>query len=255
VHWRSLGVSRSPNRPDLYCLHPAPFSGLAFSNILPFLAQERRALAPDYPGHGSSYAHRANAQIDEYAKALESVIVEQSRGATVDLLGFHSGCLVAVELALSRPDLVRRLVLIDVPAFDAATRATLLTSRAAPFGITAELSCLQSAWAFAVEQRVESLGLDRGFELFAEQLRHGRNMNAAFHAAFTYDVEDRLSRLATPTVVLATQSPLLETSRRAAGLIPGVKLVERLDIKRAVLDEAAALTAEEVNRYLTAAET
>jgi hypothetical protein len=44
----------------------------------------------------------------------------------VNLTGFHTGCLVATKLSLMAPDRIRRLVLIDVPAFDAQTHAPRL---------------------------------------------------------------------------------------------------------------------------------
>jgi hypothetical protein len=50
--------------------------------------------------------------------------------------------------------------------------------------------------------------------------------------------------------VLTTQSPLLEGSKAAANLIPGAKLLERLNITRSVLDEAAAQTALDVMAFL-----
>ena len=31
IHWRMLEQDGDTNRPDLYCLHPAPYSGLAYT--------------------------------------------------------------------------------------------------------------------------------------------------------------------------------------------------------------------------------
>ncbi len=95
-------------------------------------------------------------------------------------------------------------------------------------------------------RRIESQGMGRSFAMFVEQLRHGEAMNAGFHAGFSYPLEDRLARVGGDVTVLASQSGLLEATRRAAGLIQGAKLVERLDITRAVLDEAAPVTANAV---------
>jgi len=136
--------------------------------------------------------------------------------------------------------------MIDVPAFDAEMRAKLIKSAGSEFEITPELSCLDGAWELGMTKRIESQGLDRSFEMFAEQLRHGRGRNAAFHAGCSYDVEDRLAKVTHPTTIIASQSGLLETTRRAATLIPHAHLIERLDIKRAVLDEAAETTAASI---------
>ncbi|WP_298468705.1 alpha/beta hydrolase [uncultured Erythrobacter sp.] len=244
VHWRACG--ERGETPDLVCLHPAPFSGLAFTAIMPLLAKERRVIAPDFPGHGGSDPHRADASIRDYAEAMFSVTDNLPPDRPVDLFGFHTGCLVACELSILAPDRVRSLVLIDVPAFDEATRHAHLAESSAPPGFTTDIASLEPAWERGITRRVESQGMTRSFEMFVEHLRHGEAMNAGFHAGFTYPVEDRLAKVDQPTTIIATQSMLLEPSRRAASLIPAAKLIERLDITRAVLDEAAEPIADEV---------
>ncbi len=238
IHYRQIGEQVS-DTPPLICLHPAPFSGLAFSAIMPHLAQGRMVIAPDFPGHGGSHAFRSDPAIADYAKAMLSVVEQVCSDGPVDLLGFHTGCLVASEMALMRADALRHIVLLDVPAFDPETRAAYLASAAAPPGFTADIASLEPAWDRGITRRIESQGMERSFEMFVEQLRHGERMNAGFHAGFTYPIEERLSALTHATTVIASQSMLLGASRRAADLIPDAKLVERLDITRAVLDEAA----------------
>lgn len=244
LHWRMTGAG---DGPDLYCLHPAPFSGLAFTTIMPHLARDRRVIAPDYPGHGGSDSFRADASIADYAAAMQAVVADLSGGAPVDVMGFHTGCLVAAAMTE-----VRRLALVDVPAFEPDTRTKFLATNAAPFEITADLSCLEAAWDRGMTKRIESQGLDRSFDMFTAQLCHGRDMNAGFHAGFSANVEALLAPIRQPTLVVASQSALLEATRRAAALIPNATLVERLDIKRAVLDEAASEIAAEVLRFLEA---
>jgi pimeloyl-ACP methyl ester carboxylesterase len=249
VHWRATGRG---HRPDLVCLHPAPFSGLAFATIMPLLAQDRRVIAPDFPGHGGSDAHRVDPSISDYAGAISALVDAISVGGPVDLMGFHTGCLVAIETALLYPEKVRRLALVDVPAYGAAQRGEYLRSAAQSFDITPDMACLAPAWDRGMTKRIESQGIERSWEMFVETLRHGRAMNAAFHASFSYDVEACLPRIAHPATVLASGGMLLEPSRRAATMIPGAKLVERLDITRAVLDEAAETVAAEILEFLNA---
>lgn len=252
AHWRMAEPAAGGRAaPDLYCFHPAPFSGLAYTGIMPHLAAARRVIAPDYPGYGGSDPFTLTPSIDDYAKAMASVIEALSGDAPVDLLGFHTGCLVAAQCAIDDPGLVRRLVLIDVPAFDEETSRKLAASNGEPPALTPELSCLSRPWESGVVKRLESQPMARAFEMFVEQLRPGAAMNAAFHAAFSYPWAERLPLVSQETMVLATKSPLLEGSHKAASLMPNAVLKERLDITRAVLDEAADKTAAEVERYLT----
>ena len=252
AHWRMAEPEEGGRAaPDLYCFHPAPFSGLAYTGIMPQLAAARRVIAPDYPGYGGSDAFTLTPSINDYAKAMASVIETLSGDAPVDLLGFHTGCLVAAQCAIDDPALVRRLVLIDVPAFDDETSRKLAASNGEPPALTPELSCLSKPWESGVVKRLESQSMARAFEMFVEQLRPGAAMNAAFHAAFSYPWTERLPLVRHETMVLATKSSLLEGSRKAASLTPNAVLKERLDITRAVLDEAADKTAAEVERYLS----
>lgn len=249
IHWRATG---SGDRADLFCLHPAPFSGLAFTNIMPFLAKGRRVIAPDFPGHGGSDAYKADPSIADYAAAISALVDTMSKAGPIDLIGFHTGCLVAVETALLFPHKVRRLALVDVPAYDAAKRAEFLQSVAQAYEITPDMECLGPAWDRGIKKRIESQGMERSWDMFVETLRHGSAMNAAFHAGFSYDVEDRLPRLTHPAMVLASGSMLLEPSRRAATMMSQAQLLERLDITRAVLDEAAETLSADILQFLDA---
>jgi len=88
LHNRILEPVGKAMQPDLYCMHPAPYSGLAFTNIMPHLAVNRRIIAPDYPGHGGSDAFRHDASVGDYAKAMAELIALHSDGP-VDLVGFQ----------------------------------------------------------------------------------------------------------------------------------------------------------------------
>jgi pimeloyl-ACP methyl ester carboxylesterase len=243
IHWRMMGEGL---QPELYCLHPAPFSGLAFTGIIPHLAQNRRIVAADYPGHGGSDPLDDAPTILAYAAAVLSVINEQSGGGPVDLLGFHTGCLVAAELALIAPDQIRQIVMIDVPFLNEQERKDMLVEAAMPPVLTLSLDCLASAWERGMTRRVESQGIDRSFAMFVEQLRHGDHMNDGFAAARDYDSMNRFAAVPHPVTVIATQSQMLDPSRSAARTLPNSCLIERIDVKRAALDEAADIIAAEI---------
>jgi pimeloyl-ACP methyl ester carboxylesterase len=231
---------------DLWCLHPAPFSGLAFSNIMPHLAKGRRVFAPDLPGYGGSDSLKEAPSIAAYAKAVGAIIADRP----IDLLGFHSGCLVAAEIAVQHSNIVRKTVLIDVPYFTGDAQAEMLAGSSGPQEITTDLECLAPIWERGITRRISSQPLNRCFEMFVENLRAGAQMNDAFAAAFSYSCEARFGDLKNPVMIMASQSMMLEPSRTAATVIRHAKLLERLDITRAVLDEAAEITAQEICNFL-----
>lgn len=250
VHWRMAEPATPPTRPDLYCFSPAPFSSIAYSSILPHLANHRRVIAPDYPGQGGSAGGGVTPTIEAYAEAMLAVAQNLSGGAKVDVLGFHSGCLVAVETALQNRQTVDQVVLIDVPAFDPETRANFLPKVGAPFEPTPDLESMARAWDMSVTKRIGTQSLKHSLAMFADMAAHGPRMNATFHAAFSYNVERKLGALHAPTTIIATQSMLLEPSRRASSLIPECQIIEALEITRSVLDLNASATAALVENVI-----
>ncbi len=100
----------------LFCLHPFDESSRSFSKILPELADLRSVYAPDLPGCGESDPSPARGSVD--AAGAISDLANDLRLRQIDVFGVQFGAVVAAELAATRPELVRRLVLADVAAAD-----------------------------------------------------------------------------------------------------------------------------------------
>jgi pimeloyl-ACP methyl ester carboxylesterase len=111
-----------------------------FSVIAPCLANGRTVVAPDYPGYGASDELAQVPTISLYADAMIEALREAGFKGPYDFFGFHTGCLVAAEISLLYPDETRRLVQVDVPYFDQATRQNLMTTDMAVGGFTAAFS-------------------------------------------------------------------------------------------------------------------
>ena len=98
----------------LICLHTEQTSSRLFARFLPEIADVRSVYAPDLPGCGESDPS-PSASVAEAAGAI-SDLANDLRLRQIDLLGARGGAHVALLLAASRPELVRRLVLLGVPA-------------------------------------------------------------------------------------------------------------------------------------------
>lgn len=94
----------------LFCLHSREGSSRSFGRFLPEIADERSVYAPDLPGFGESDP----APSFGFTEAASSIsdLARELRLRQIDLLGQRFGAAVALDLAASRPDLVRRLVLV-----------------------------------------------------------------------------------------------------------------------------------------------
>jgi len=102
----------------LFCLHSSEGSSRAFARFLPEIADQRSVYAPDLPGSGESDPAPAPTPAD--AAAAISDFANELRLRQIDVLGLRDGAEVAIALSTARPELVRRLVLIAVPALDGA---------------------------------------------------------------------------------------------------------------------------------------
>lgn len=249
IHLRELAADGPETGPPLVLLHPSPFSGLYFTTVMPLLNRGRRVIAPDYPGYGGSVTLTDPPSIATYANAMRETVAALGLAQT-DVLGFHTGCLVAVEMALEAPESLRRILLCDVPYFTGDTQVELRGKMTKPMPIGRRITCLESPWRFNIENRIDSVPLPRAFEMFAEHLRAGTQDYFGFAAAFSYDCESRFSALTGDVVVLATQSGLLEPSRVAAGIIPTATLVEVPEVTTAVFEAGAEAIARRIEETL-----
>lgn len=101
----------------LFCLHPSDLSSRTFHRFLPEIADDRSVYAPDLPGCGESDP-APSMNLKDGAAAVAD-LAKDLRLRQIDLLGFGFGAGVALELAVARPELVRRLVLVAAPPIDA----------------------------------------------------------------------------------------------------------------------------------------
>jgi pimeloyl-ACP methyl ester carboxylesterase len=96
----------------LICLHATDSTSRIFNRLMPDLADVRSVYAPDLPGCGESDASPTRNATD--AAAAVSDLANDLRLRQIDLLAAQSAAEVAVDLAIARPELVRRLVFTGV---------------------------------------------------------------------------------------------------------------------------------------------
>ena len=101
----------------LLCLHPKDASSRIFDRFLSEIADDRSVYAPDLPGCGESDA----APDTDFISAAAAIadLAADLRLRQIDVLGFRFGAGVALSLAVSKPELVRRLVLVAAPPMEA----------------------------------------------------------------------------------------------------------------------------------------
>jgi pimeloyl-ACP methyl ester carboxylesterase len=116
LHLRSAFASNGgfDELTPLVCLHQSPMSSRVFEGFLRLMGNDRSAYAPDTPGFGASDAPASQPGVADYAAAIGDAL-DHLRLRKVDLLGYHDGSSIAAELATTRPEQVRRVVMIGTP--------------------------------------------------------------------------------------------------------------------------------------------
>ena len=100
-----------PAAPKILMLHGFPEYSGAWSDLAPLLADRFHCVAPDQRGYGQSWRP---AEIDQYkAGRLVSDMVALIGDAPVIVLGHDWGASVAYALAIGRPDLVSKLIIMN----------------------------------------------------------------------------------------------------------------------------------------------
>ncbi|QFU75543.1 alpha/beta hydrolase [Halioglobus maricola] len=251
VHYREWIPEKEARRP-LLCLHPAPFSSAFFTTAMPALGEARRIIAPDYPGYGSSSPCGEAPSIEDYAASILQFLVCLELDGPVDVLGFHTGCLVGAEMQLQSVDAIGALVLVDVPYFLGEVQERMSAQAGAPLKLTTELESIASLWQSGIAVKAPLMGMDRAVELLAEQLRAHPNAHLAFKAAFTYPCEERFARLPGPAAIIATKSMLSDVTAEAARAAAASALfIKADDITRGVFEEGAPQIAARIDAALT----
>lgn len=220
IHTRVADPLETSNAP-IVCLHMCPKSGKSYADILPFLARDRLAIAPDYPGHGESDPPPAepHVTVEDFAESVWTVVDSLNAGP-VHLVGYHTGAMVAVEAAYQRPSDVLSIVSIGAPVFTEEEQAALNVAYA-PIPIDEDGNRFRIMWERVLKHRGPGMTLQMAAASFAENLRAGEDYEWGHRAAFAYSpiYNRRLREIAQPIFVINPADDCHEQSRRADTLM------------------------------------
>lgn len=222
VAWREIGAG-SP----VLLLHGIGMTRTGWDSVAATLADRHRCIAWDMPGYGAS-PPSAEPLTLRTAAAAAAGLVEAIDGP-VHVVGLSMGGMVALELALLRPDLVRSLGLLDTsPAFglDGTDPDAWRAARLAPLDTGARVEefaepVLRGVMAPDADPAAVAAAVASMCRVSIAGLR------AAVSALPDHDVRDRLAAITAPTLVvvgeLDEETPPSYAEALAAG-IPGARL-------------------------------
>ena len=217
--------------PPFVLVHGFTGGRVDFADHLATLASDRRVLAPDHRGHGGSTNTEDEQSYDLDILAADLAgFLDATVGAPADVLGHSMGGMVALRLALARPDLVRSLVLMDTAAesLDIPMPPSQMVALAREHGVR---RLLEVGAANSPERQL--LREKKGKDWIARdsEARLPNLDAAAFFALapMVFDGENLLGRVGeihVPTTVLvgSLDGPFVGPSERLAETIPGARL-------------------------------
>ena len=215
------------------------------------MAPARRVIAIDTPGYGGSDRPDERLDLGGYAAWMGQAISQLGEGP-VHLLGYHTGALIAAEIARQRTDLIRSLILIGVPVFSEDEQREWKQRLAVRTTLRPRLDQFEERWDYLVANRADGVDLRTGFANFVDELRAYPDGWWAHDAAFSFDGEACLRAVGQPTLVLNPDTPLSAASRRAAELLPDGRIIELPHLGRAILETGADELAIRCEAFLSA---
>ncbi len=233
----------------LLCFHQSPMSVRVFDKFLAEMGQDRSVYAVDTPGFGQSDAPSTQPTIADYAAAMADFL-DTMRFRKVDLLGYHTGALIAAELAIARPEQVRKLALVGVPLLNDAERAAFRKSPW-PTAVTEDGSHLAIEWQRSMQWRGPGVSLESLAAGFADKLRNGPNAPWGARAVMDYPAMERLRLVTQPALVLRPKDDLWEATARAKGVLRNANVVDLPQYGFGIFDVAPHVVATACRDFLT----
>ena len=246
---------KAPGNPTpLVCFAPNPYSGNYYRLFMEQLGSDRPMLALDYPGIGQSDTYPGELDMSKLAEIMATSLLSlgwgPDGGGQVDLCGYHTGTMLATELAITHPELVRRIVLMGIPYYDAVGRQVRFDRLGQVKPWPDSFAAVAQDWIFAVEMRNEKVSLERAFGNYLESAGAWQGKARIYGAVFQYPAEERAPLLTQPTLILNPHGNLKEPSRAYAELIDGATLIELPDLKYGIFDAAPEVLASHARPFL-----
>lgn len=239
----------------LVAFHSTAMSGDYWREFMTEMGMDRVVIAPDTPGYGLSDRPPTLQPLGEIAAAAADVLDALGYGKNgdglVDVMGYHTGTYIATELAIIRPDLVRRVVVPGIPFFVGEERQKALESNSKPRPYKEDGSYVAGLWERRIKNNADTgIPTERQSTLFASYLLAGSDGWWAYHSVFTYPAEERLPLVKQPVFNPHVGDGLRERTAAAAQLFPDVEMLDMPGLNKAIFHKDVDLMAEVIRAFL-----
>ncbi|MDO1580863.1 pyrimidine utilization protein D [Rhizobium oryzicola] len=228
MHYDIHGLT-DPNAPTILLSSGLGGSGAYWALQIPALAEHFRVITYDHRGCGKTGGEvPENGGISAMADDVLEIV--DALGLTkFHFIGHALGGLIGLDLALRRPDLIDRLVLINAwsiadphsgRCFD--IRLELLEKSGVEAFVKAQPLFLYPAWWMS--ENAERMAHDDRHHV--THFQGATNIKRRIAALRAFDVDARLGDITCPTLVMATKDDLLVPYTRSLRLAEGLPQAE-----------------------------
>ena len=204
IHYAAAGEG-----DPVLLLHQTPRSWDEYRDVLPLLGRTRRAIAMDTIGFGDSVPLRPT---DDSIEAWSEVVVALLDALAIqraDLVGHHTGAVIAVEVAGRAPERVRSVVLSSSPFDEPEARAAEAAGRAVVDDVERRPDGSHLLELWRIRAAFYPPGNTDLLERFVvDALKAGPRAAEGHRVVARYDIQGGVGRIACPILLLgATADP------------------------------------------------
>jgi haloalkane dehalogenase len=249
LHYYSCG-----NGSPLVLLHQSATSAVQFQNAFELLANAGiQVVAVDLPGFGMSERTAEPPSIADYATIVPAIL-DHFNLDSANLLGHHTGSMIANEAALNWPDRVNKVIHNGPVPFSPEERQNFIDTALdfeKDWKPAKDGSHLQAMWNLRAGATPGWSNLESMNRQVIHALLAGEHMWWAHAAVFAYDQQTALEKLTGPNLILTnTGDGIYFLALRAKELRPDFDYVEIEGGTHDIVDEQPEMWAQAVIKYI-----
>lgn len=257
LHYRIAKCDTPDALPPLLCLHQTPSNSGDWLPVMEPLSAKRTVIAVDTPGYGMSDSPPEPVTIEDFAEIMAQFMADLAAEGEIsagqfDVMGFHTGSIIATQLARILPERVRRAVVFGLAAFPAEQReaklANLLTAFPPP---GPDLAHVEKLWAIIGELSDPRISYEERHISMAECLRLGGRMPWGYISVYRFDFLGAMAEVAQPVLVMNPEDDLWEPTLANSHHYPNGRRVDLLGVKHGVLKLENARVVCEIDAHLS----
>jgi pimeloyl-ACP methyl ester carboxylesterase len=227
-----LHIAEEGSGDVLLLLHQTPRSWDEFREVIPLLSDRFHVIAMDMYGFGQSQKFPSPHSIDDYADGV-AALVDALKLSEINLMGHHTGALVAFAFTARFPHVVKNLVLSAAPFTGAEYRRHSAGGEGVDDAVIKEDgSHLTENWAkrypFYPKNRPDLLN-----RYIHDSLSAGLDPVEGHFACARYEIEKGLSQITCPVLLIgASEDPFsLPHVDRFYNSLPNSARIEKIIIE------------------------